>query len=568
MTATYGTLTYRETRTNPPEWVIRAQPHVMIRVKRLIPRGKTNTTGAVTVQDTLDVARDIQMIHDRWPLEMTDHTATVFAERLKQHTERQHAIDNILAGHQAPLLLTEPNRVPREYQLQFAAMIHATQRVLLADDVGLGKTTSAALILSDPAALPALVVAPTHLQRQWITELFAIWPGLVGHIITKSEPYDLRRIPRTNGHIPDVLVISYSKLAGWAHTLAGQVKTVIFDEVQELRRGVITAKGTAAANVAAEATYVAGLSASPVYNYGGEIWNIINILAKGRLGSWGEFQREWCGDTNTNGKTIVKDPAALGTYLRDTGLLLRRTRKDVRRELPDPIRIRQEITADPEAITALGGDALQMARLVLDEATNPQERFTAAGDLDWRLRQATGIAKAPYVAEWVRLLLESEEKILLFGWHRSCYDVWLQQLADFNPVLYTGSESPSQKNESVRAFIEGDARVLIMSLRAGVGLDGLQKACSVAVFGELDWSPEVHNQCLGRLARDGQEATVAAYFLVSTEGADPVMDEVLQLKRMQAEPIRDPDAPLLVPVASSVDRIKLLAKAVLDRAGG
>jgi hypothetical protein len=47
---------------------------------------------------------------------------------------------------------------------------------------------------------------------------------------------------------PDVLIIPYSKLRGWGDHLAGRVRTVIFDEVQELRRP--TAKYEAAARVA------------------------------------------------------------------------------------------------------------------------------------------------------------------------------------------------------------------------------------------------------------------------------------------------------------------------------
>jgi hypothetical protein len=68
--------------------------------------------------------------------------------------------------------------------------------------------------------------------------------------------------------------------------------------------------------------------------------------------------------------------------------------------------------------------------------------------------------------------------------------------------------------------------------------------CKVGVFGELDWSPAMHDQCIGRYARDGQPEEALAYFLVSDHGADPVMAEVLELKRQQQEPLRDPDAPL------------------------
>jgi hypothetical protein len=62
------------------------------------------------------------------------------------------------------------------------------------------------------------------------------------------------------------------------------------------------------------------------------------------------------------------------------------------------------------------------------------------------MRQATGIAKAPYVAEFVRLLLDSEQKVLLFGWHREVYNIWLHALREFKPLLYTGTESPIRRH--------------------------------------------------------------------------------------------------------------------------
>ena len=339
---------------------------------------------------------------------------------------------------------------------------------------------------------------------------------------------------------------------------------MIFDEIQELRH-TGTRKYEAADMVASAAERRMGLSATPVYNYGGEIHSIISVLDRDAIGTRDEFLREWGGVDLGNGRSSVQNPAALGTWLRDQGLMLRRTRKDVHRELPDPIKIVQDVDSDPAALDAVAGDVAAMARMVLDSSAGSTDRWRAAGDLDWRLRQATGIAKAPYVAEFVRLLLESEDQVVLFGWHRAVYDIWADRLADFNPAYYTGTESPNQKQAAVDAFMQGRSRILIMSLRAGAGLDGLQQRSSVAVFGELDWSPAMHDQCIGRLARDGQDATVAAYFLVTDSGSDPVIADVLELKRQQAEPIRNPDAPLLEATDKSANRVQLLAQAVLQR---
>ena len=87
--------------------------------------------------------------------------------------------------------------------------------------------------------------------------------------------------------------MNYAKLAKWQHDLKGVVRTVIFDEVQELRREE-SERYKAAATIAGAATYRVGLSGTPIYNYGGEIHNVIDVLRPGALGSRQEFAREWC----------------------------------------------------------------------------------------------------------------------------------------------------------------------------------------------------------------------------------------------------------------------------------
>jgi hypothetical protein len=71
--------------------------------------------------------------------------------------------------------------------------------------------------------------------------------------------------------------------------------------------------------------------------------------------------------------------------------------------------------------------------------------------------------------------------------------------------------------------------------------------------------------CIGRLHRDGQGNTVMAYFLVSDVGSDPVMADVLNVKRMQGEPLRNPDADLFETSEDTTDRVKRLAREILSK---
>jgi hypothetical protein len=254
--------------------------------------------------------------------------------------------------------------------------------------------------------------------------------------------------------------------------------------------------------------------------------------------------------------------------VREDGLMIRRTRRDVGRELPEVSRARQQVDADPEVLANVESAAAELARVILD--TNPHargEKWHAAEELSYLLRQATGIAKAPYVAAFVRLLIESGERVLLYGWHHEVYRLWGDQLKDLKPAFYTGQESVPQKDESLRRFIEGETQLLILSLRAGAGLDGLQDVCRTVVFGELDWSPGVHEQCIGRIHRDGQAEPVVAYFLVADAGSDPVVEDVLGLKAPQSEGVRDPNAEMVEKLQVDPQHIRRLAESYLRQRG-
>ncbi len=563
------------------EWAIDAAPHVLIKIKRVFPRANQERSGWIILADTPEVARDIEWVRGRYELDATPDVLERLRERADEHRAIEQAVGDILGGQRrltdGRYLEVAPTREHRDYQYAAADLVLTTGHLLLVDELGLGKSMSSLLVLREPAALPALIVCLTHLPTQWANEVRETFPGLRVHIVQAMEPYDIAR-RRGSGGTPDVLIVPWSKLRGWGDHLVNQVATVIFDEAQELRKGD-SQKWTAAARVADGADYVIGLTATPVYNYAGEIHTIYQVLAPGVLGTRSEFMREWKGRIVSgvgDDHIAVEDPGALGTYLRAEGLMLRRTRKEVGRELPDVIRVTHAIDSDRDTYERLEGEALDLAELivgvaeplpdgVVSLAAYRNRSWQARGEFDWRLRQATGIAKAPYVAEFVKMLLETDEQVVLYGWHRAVYDLWMPRLAASSPMLYTGTESPRQKDRARDAFIDGEARVLIMSLRAGAGLDGLQQAAHVAVFGELDWSPGMHEQCIGRLHRDGQGDHVVAYFLVSEHGTDPEMAQVLHLKRQQSEPILNPDQAGFELMPDHGDRIRRLAQNVLER---
>jgi SNF2-related domain len=547
---TYGKLAYD---ADARRWIItELEPQVAIRMKRMFPRIATTQVGSFTFVDSDESRAEIEWFLGRYPLVVSSaDRERLFDGRMRFERIRTE-LEQVLAADWKPS--TAPTRlrdgvVLRPNQARAVEISRRMGRLLVADDVGLGKTHAALAAVMDPAFLPCAIFAEAHVATQWQKDFIEPFTTLSSHVIQGTQPYVLP--------VTDVYVFKYSNAFGWVDIAdTGRFRSVVFDEVQNLRHGRGTDKGNAADVFARNAVLRIGLSATPIFGYGGEMFNICDILDPGVLGTREEFMREWC-TTDDDHKMIVKDAAALGAHLRDINLVLREVGKG-----PPPNRIIHDVPYDEEVVEADEAFARQLAVKVLQGTFT--ERGQAARELDMYARRVTGLAKARHVAAFVKILLEAKTPVILGGWHRDVYDIWLKELAPYNPKLYTGSETAREKDAVKRAFMSGDTDCIIMSLRSGAGLDGLQHRCSTVVHGELDWSREVHKQLAGRLRPHARTEPITEIYIVADGGSDPLIAAVQGLKASQAAGIIDPKRGVQS-VSSDDSRIKALARAYLEK---
>lgn len=552
---TYGRCVYSEKYR---KWgVFDLEPHVAIAFKRMFPRVHT-AVSPIIFSDADDVRADLEWFMLRYPLQIDDDHKRVIAEGSERKARRMEERGRILLPTWEPGAFRgfREGRAPYLYQAQGAQIALCNPNLLLGDDVGLGKTVSTLATLTDSSApLPAAAVVQPHLAWQW-SQAIEEFTTLVPHVIRGTQPYSLPKA--------DVYIFRYSNFAGWSDIIAkGVFRSWVFDEIQELRHGNKTGKGMVAQVAVRNSDLTLGLTATPIYNYGDEIHTVMEYVKPGLLGERYEFMREWCGMTKR-----VADPDALGSYLRDTGFFLRRTEDDaiVGLSMPPVNVIEWEVGYEQTAVN----DEIALTRMLAQRvlAGNFVESGKAARELDVKMRLLTGVAKARPVAAYVKMLLEDADRVLLAGWHRDVYEIWAKELERYNPCFYTGSESAVRKRQSLHRFTNDTShdrsRVMFISLRSGVGLDGLQQHCSDVVFGELDWSPEVHYQIIGRLRRPGQPHQVSGHYLHTDFGSDPVLLETLGVKADQSRGLKAPGiAPR--PRHSDVSRIQRLARFVLER---
>lgn len=513
------------------QWIIRGEPFVIEFAKRLFPGSRSWENGSVKFPNSKRIIENINWLMLRFPLKVQ--------EKKLWQISRQAALDHavrIQAFNNRPIKVEKPPQFIgelKEFQLEGLSYLQATERALLADEMGLGKTPQALAFLASQEAYPALIVVPPHLVKNWQREInkFIQLPtegqlsfdstnaaGSV-HVIKGLKPY---KLPKAS-----IYLIHYLLLRGWKNVLPEMgFQAVIYDEIQELRHGR-TEKYSAASLISSAVPYCIGLSGTPIYNRGGEIWHVLNIIEYHCLGDWDSFTREWC---NGYGSDIVNSPDVLGAYLKREGLMLRRTKEQVLKELPPKRRVVQTVDFDGGKYGSLIQTAIDKAKMI-DGISDRFERGRLTREIVNDSRQAIGIAKAPYVTAFVKMLLDAGESVLLFAYHHAVFDIYKEELKEHNPVEITGRQNAKEKDESVSNFMDGRSNLCMISLRAAAGLN-LQRATCV-VFGELDWSPAIHSQAEDRAHRIGQQDSVLCYYLVAEEGTDEVIQEFLGLKVSQ-----------------------------------
>ncbi len=548
-----GTLHFDEKHE---QYVIDAKPFILDMVRRIFPaarnheprkesdglfgedfdaevwnKPRSKPLKGLRVAATPRNAGEINWLLQRYPLHVACRDVLDrHLHRARRHFERIRDIPRISTPKGF-------NGTLKHFQEHSVGFLVGMERGLCADEMGLGKTVTALAGLCKTQALPALIVVEPAVQLQW-QKMIGQWidievpkdpytldvglevgdPGQrMSHILQGLTPYKLPNVP--------IYIVHYGLLRGWSDALQDVgFRTVILDEVQSLRNHT-TAKYRAIKPVLRGADYVWGLSGTPIYNYGGEIWSVFDAIDEGCLDDRSTFVNTWC-DWGSH----VKDPAALGDYLRRIGLMIRHRADDVMDELPQKRRISHAIGNDADQYAKLMKRAQSLAASL--DTIKRAERGVAMLEIENEARRATGVAKAAYAAAFIASLLEADERVVVWAHHHDVHDILLEELKEYQPAAHTGRQTMAEKATSVRRFQHGETNLFIGGLRTAAGIDGLQDRGTCTVFVELDWTPAIHAQAEDRLKRIGsqQRQSIPCYYLVSATPIDEHMQEVLGLK--------------------------------------
>ena len=540
----FGTLEYvLDKYSQTWSWKVTGQRAVTM-ISKVIPQSwYGDGLHEAIIPDSQRNVQHIKWILERYPLEIL--SKSVWKRKLSDHRHIKVRIPKI-----EKLVKANPGQQFRGKLLNFQKegldfLVKSSGNALLADEMGLGKTVQTlAYLATEKQAFPALVVAPLVTLNNWQREIgkFLKRKSKNGRLVEDKTPtsFIIRHGKRQDLGNFDFYIINYELLHKRLPDLLNlNIKTVICDEVQNLRSNTTQKYGAVKKLAAVESIkYRIGLSGTPIYNRGSEIWPIVDILRPGLLGSFKEFCEYFCY-VNEKGKAIVLENKrqSLHQELRKH-VMLRRKKSDVLKELKEKVRYKEVIDADIEyyhkelnRIWQKLEDEQKEAKSMFDKSASYQRAIQGE-------RQAAGVAKLPYVINFVENIMEIEESVVVFCHHKYIHQLLHEKLGRYSPSSIIGGQLDKSRQDQIDAFQDGKTKLMIAGLRAGnVGIN-LNRARYV-IFAELDWSPAIHRQAEDRLHRIGQKNTVFAYYLIGNGTLDDHVADVLVDKSYEIDAIMD-----------------------------
>lgn len=441
-----------------------------------------------------------------------------------------------------------PNQVKsilREYQVRGFQWMKTLANFqfggILADDMGLGKTLqSITFILSELSEvrkekLPVLIVCPSSLTYNWLSEIFKFAPEIQTVVLdgNKKERHKLQQSLQGM----DVLITSYPLLRSDIHWYEKQTfHTVFFDEAQSFKNPVTH---TARAVKKIQANHRFALTGTPIENSLEELWSIFNVVFPELFHGFKEY-------SNLTRKTIAR---------RIKPFLLRRLKEDVLSELPEKIEEMTSVELLPEQkklyaayLAKLRHDTLKH----LDKATLRKNRIKILAGLT-RLRQICchpalfvdgyqgSSAKFEQLMQIVEESKDAGRRVLIFSQFTKMLHLIGRKLTNQGfSFFYLDGQTPSEERiQLCNQFNAGGRDLFLISLKAGgTGLN-LTGADTVILY-DTWWNPAVEEQAADRAHRIGQLNTVQVIKLVARGTIEEKINELQEKKKHLIEEIINP----------------------------
>jgi len=428
--------------------------------------------------------------------------------------------------------------------IQYALMRPST---LIADEMGLGKTVQACGIINATKPRYVVIVCPALLKLNWKNELLRwltdnyridILYGMNG----KSQA-DTYYCNVNAEQIGQITIINYDILKAHQNILTAQkIDLLVADESQYIKspKAQRTKAVAALAKVAQRKVFLTG---TPILNRPVDLFPTLQMFNHKLGADYYKYIYTWCNAYRDRfgmriGYPTKEQAQKLQAILRES-IMIRRMKMDVLKELPT--KRRQVVVLDVDSVLDAVikkekekkkeiKQAVKEAKEAVKQAGNDEKAYKEAiqklkevrlGNLAdiAKLRHETALAKVPHTIQYIDMLLENVDKLVVFTYHKDVLDQIYQNYKDM-AVTVSGDNTTQERQEAVQRFQTDDNVRLFLGTIGAAGTGITLTRASHVLFVELDWTPANLAQAEDRVHRIGQQDSVSIYYLVVDRSID------------------------------------------------
>ncbi|HET7225847.1 MAG TPA: SNF2-related protein [Candidatus Eisenbacteria bacterium] len=440
---------------------------------------------------------------------------------------------------------------PHQIRACLKVMHELNGRAILADEVGLGKTVEAGIVLKEyllrGAVRTALVLVPASLCEQWRAELWekfeldfevsrgpaGLWgrhPLVISSLETARHERHRRRVRGANY---DIVVVDE------AHRLRNHL-TLGWKFINDLNP-----------------RYLLLLTATPVQNDLRELYNLVTLVRPGTVGTFSQFRRDFLGGhdkrtpRNTPRLRHLLESVMIRTRRADTDLRFaprkvdtqwvgqsadeRQLYRQVSEFVADAVKGELGQPGHPHYFTLMVlqkemGSSWAAARATLERLAAQPDGLDP-GLLGGLAARAAELSVAPSKLDSLRRVIGrfADEKVIIFTQFRPTQDTIVAGLERWGiePSVFHGEMGWREKEESLERF-RTTTRVLVSTEAGGEGRN--LQFCRNVVNYDLPWNPMRVEQRIGRVHRLGQEHPVRVVNLAARGTIESYVLEILDRK--------------------------------------
>ncbi|WP_379966358.1 DEAD/DEAH box helicase [Ectobacillus sp. sgz5001026] len=453
------------------------------------------------------------------------------AYHLAYETEKQLLIPSF-EGLQAPAYL--PHLTPLPHQLETARIVleEMNGKAILADEVGLGKTIEAGLILKEymirGLVKKVLILVPASLVSQWTFELTTKF-YIPATAFRKSYSWEQAEVivssidtAKRSPHRDIVLNTEYDLIIiDEAHKLKNN-KTKNYEFVQLLKK-----------------RFCLLLTATPVQNRIDEIFNLVSLLKPGHLGNETHFEHSY----SSKHRSVESDKT-----LREliNKVMVRNRRNDTKIEWPKRhvhtifVEMNQQERSLYQSLTDWNKQSSIISTLTfLREACSSREAVYVSlqnlvkkkeivqsdSYIETLMNAINNIPFNSKATKALEIIKEINDKVIIFTEYRASqmYLQWFLKQHGISSVPFRGGFKRGKK-DWMKDLFQHHAQVLIATEAGGEGIN--LQFCNTMINYDLPWNPMRLEQRIGRIHRLGQQHDVHIYNMVTK---DTVEEHIMKL---------------------------------------